>query len=144
MSYPDMNLPFSLETDASDLGMGSVLTQGTKIIGFYSKKFTPAQTRYTVTEKELLAITESLSHFKNLVYLSPITVYTDHSNILFDTDPSSNRAQRWKLALEEYDLVLKYKPGAANIMADHLSRCFSHLFTPMAYPRLRTCGSEKH
>lgn len=97
LKYPDYNLPFTLQTDASDYGICGVLTQGESIIGFFSRKLSPAQTRYTVSEKELLAVIEALKHFKSIVYLSRINIQTDHSNLLYNTDLENNRSQRWKL-----------------------------------------------
>ena len=67
LSYPDFNKPFDIHTDASDLQLGAVISQNGKPIAFYSRKLNPAQTRYTATEKELLAIVETLKEFKNIL-----------------------------------------------------------------------------
>ena len=53
--------------DASDLQLGAVISQNGKPIAFYSRKLNPAQTRYTTTKKELLAIVETLKEFKNIL-----------------------------------------------------------------------------
>lgn len=124
LSYPDYKLPFQLQTDASDVGMGGVLKQNNKLIALYSKKFSAVQQRYTVSEKELLAVIESLKYFKNLIYLSEIEVKTDHKNLIHNNlDPQTNRMQRWKLLLSEYDIKWKYIKGQDNTAADLLSRC---------------------
>ena len=60
LSYPDFTKPFDIHTDASDYQLGAVISQNNKPIGFYSKTLNPAQTRYTTTEKELLAMVETL------------------------------------------------------------------------------------
>ena len=60
LSYPDFTKPFDIHTDASDLQVGAVINQNKKLIAFYSRKLNPAQTGYTTTEKELLAIVETL------------------------------------------------------------------------------------
>ena len=67
LSYLDFNQPFDIHTDASDLQLGAVISQNKKPIMFYSRKLNPAQTRYTTTEKELLAIVETLKEFKNIL-----------------------------------------------------------------------------
>ena len=64
MSYPDFKKPFDIHTDTSDLQLGAVIIQNGKPIAFYSRKLNPAQTRYTTTEKEFLAIVETLKEFK--------------------------------------------------------------------------------
>ena len=63
LSYPNFNEPFDIHTDASDLQLGAVISQNNKPIAFYSRKLNPAQTKYTTTEKELLAIVETLKEF---------------------------------------------------------------------------------
>ena len=60
LAYPNFNKPFDIYTDASHLQLGSVISQDGKPIAFYSRKLTDAQTRYTTTERELLAIVETL------------------------------------------------------------------------------------
>ena len=80
LSYPDFDKPFDIHTDASDLQLGAVISQNNKPIAFYSRKLNPAQTRYTTTEKELLAIVETLKEFKNILLGQKINVFTDHKN----------------------------------------------------------------
>ena len=67
LSYPNFDKPFDIHTNASDLQLGTVISQNYKPIAFYSRKLNPAQTRYTTTEKELLAIVETLKEFKNIL-----------------------------------------------------------------------------
>ena len=66
LSYPNFNQPFDIHTDASDLLLGAVISQNSKPIAFYSIKINPAQTHYTTTYKELLAIVETLKEFKKI------------------------------------------------------------------------------
>lgn len=61
--YPDTSEVFTLETNAYETGMGSVLKQDDRVIGLFSRKFTDPQQRYTVKEKELLSIVISLEKF---------------------------------------------------------------------------------
>ena len=63
LNYPDFSKPFEIYTDASHIQLGAVITQDNKPIAFYSRKLNPAQTRYTTTERELLAIVETLKEF---------------------------------------------------------------------------------
>ena len=67
LSYPNFDKPFDIHTNASDLQLGAVISQNNKPIAFYSRKINPAQTRYTTTDKELLAIVETLKEFKNIL-----------------------------------------------------------------------------
>ena len=65
LAYPDFSKPFDIHTDASHTQLGAVISQNKRPIAFYSRKLSDAQTRYTTTERELLAIVESLEEFRN-------------------------------------------------------------------------------
>ena len=70
---PDEEKLFLLHTDASGIGIGAVLSQlgedeMDRPVAYYSRKLKPAETRYTVTEQEGLAVVEAVRHFR--VYLS--------------------------------------------------------------------------
>jgi hypothetical protein len=52
LAYPDFNKPFEIHTDASATQLGASISQDGKPITFYSRKLNPAQTRYTMTERE--------------------------------------------------------------------------------------------
>jgi hypothetical protein len=54
LAYPNLKIPLEIRTDASPHQLGAVISQTGKTIAFYSRKPTPAQTRFTTTEWELL------------------------------------------------------------------------------------------
>ena len=128
---PDFNQPFSMMTDASDVGAGAVLTQKDaegidRPISFFSKKFSKSQKNYSTVEKETLSMILALEHFG--VYVSgsqfPLTVFTDHNPLTF-LNKMKNRNQRlsrWSLLLQEYDLKIQHIAGRDNVIADALSR----------------------
>jgi hypothetical protein len=126
--------PFELYTDASDDAIGAVLLQFQRPVYFFSKKFDKAQKNYTVSEKEALAIVWTLHHLRQVLLGSPVTVYTDHSNLLFLTTAKLQRIQRWKLLLDEYDLTIVHVPGSKNSMADVLSRSVAAVSMLPAFP----------
>ena len=101
LAYPDFNETFKVHTDASDFQIGVVISQKGKHIAFYSRKLTGSQKRYTVTEKELLSVVETLKEFRTISLGQILRIYTDHKNFtckIFNTD----RVLRWKLILEDY------------------------------------------
>ena len=132
--HPRFDLPFVLETDASDFAMGAVLSQPTTLdeqsslnpVGFYSKKLSPAERNYDVHDKELLAIICALSQWSHYLLSSDfvIRIYTDHKNLIyFKTRQTLNPRQlRWKMFLSQFIFVLLYRKGSENIPADLLSR----------------------
>ena len=67
LSYPNVNNPFEILTDASKLHIWSVISQKGKPIVFYSRKFNPSQVNYTTTERELLSIVKTLKEFRNIL-----------------------------------------------------------------------------
>ena len=79
--------------------------------------------RYGVTDKELLAITAALQHFRNMLLGQRIIIYTDHINLTYaNTTYSSDRILRQRLIIEEYGAELRYVKGESNVVADTLSR----------------------
>ena len=121
LAYPDFNETFDIHTDASHTQLGAVISQRGKPIAFYSRKLNSAQTRYTTTERELLAIVETLKEFRNILLGQKIRVYTDHKNLTYEQF-NTERVMRWRLILEEYGPELIYIKGENNVPADALSR----------------------
>ncbi|GJR80392.1 reverse transcriptase domain-containing protein [Tanacetum coccineum] len=122
------NLPFKVMCDASDFAVGAVLGQKDgKIfhpIYFASKTLNPAQQKYIVTEKELMAVVFTFDKFRSYLILSKTIVHTDHSALrhLFKKQDAKPCLIRWILLLQEFDIEIKYKKGIENVAADHLSR----------------------
>jgi hypothetical protein len=96
LAYPDFTKPFEIYTDASTMQLGSVITQGNRPIMFFSRKLSVMQTKYSVTEMELLAIVETLKEFQGMLSGQTIKVYTDHKNLTQDAlGLTSDRVYRW-------------------------------------------------
>ena len=98
LTYPNFNEPFEIHTDASLHQIGSVIAQNGKPIAFWSRKLTGGQHNYTTTERELLAIVETLKEFRTILLGHSIKVYTDHKNLTF-TKFNTERVMRWRLIL---------------------------------------------
>jgi len=138
----DETTQYHLMTDASMHAIGGVLVQlpnspaGTnistvtktdmKVIMFISKRLLPAETRYSTTEREALAILRCLEEVRWLIIGSPFLtkVYTDHQAlvILLRKDDAHGRIVRWQIRLAEYDIEYIHIPGKENVLADGLSR----------------------
>ena len=56
LSYPDWKLPLTVHTDASDKQLGGIIIQNNKPIAFFLRRLRNPQSKYTMTDKELLAI----------------------------------------------------------------------------------------
>ena len=121
LNYPDFSKEFEIHTDASNKQLGAVIAQDGKPIAFYSRRLTSAQEKYTVTERELLAIVETLKEFRSILLGQQIVVHTDHQNLTYKNF-NTDRVMRWRLILEEYGPDLRYIQGEKNVVADALSR----------------------
>lgn len=128
LQYPDFNREFLLTTDASNEAVGSILSQGPLgkdlPVSYYSRTLNKAEQNYSTTEKELLAIVDSVKHFRPYLFGQKFSVITDHKPLtwLMNCKDPSSRLVRWRLKLLEYDYDIKYKPGKLNTNADALSR----------------------
>ena len=121
LTYPDFGQPFEIHTNASKIQLGACISQNNKPIAFYSRKLNPAQTRYTITERELLSIVETLKEFRTILYGQKIIVHTNHENLTYKQF-NSDRVLRWRLYIEEYAPEMRYIKGPSNVVADALSR----------------------
>ncbi|GKF39495.1 reverse transcriptase domain-containing protein [Tanacetum coccineum] len=125
---PDWDLPFEIMCDASDFAVGAVLgqrkTKHFQPIHYASKTMTEAQAHYTTSEKELLVVVYAFEKFQPYLVLSKSIVYSDHSALkyLLAKQDAKPRLLRWILLLQEFDVVIRDKKGAENLVADHLSR----------------------
>ncbi len=124
LSRPETTKPFRLEVDASDVAIGGILLQSGKVIGIFSKSLLLAERNYTAMEREMLSVYRSIKHFHKIVYGSKVDIYTNHANLLHDTEDMGKRINKWKILMMEYDYTLNYHKGSKNVPADFLSRIY--------------------
>ncbi|KAL4360478.1 hypothetical protein GQ457_04G016190 [Hibiscus cannabinus] len=117
---PDWKLPFELMCDASDYAVGAVLGQRKgKIfhpIYYASKTLNDAQTNYTTTEKEMLAVIFAFDKFRSYLIGTKVIVHTDHSatKYLLSKKDAKPRLIRWILLLQEFDIEIIDRKGTEN------------------------------
>ena len=126
---PDFKKPFVLQTDASDRGVGAVLSQRNEAgddnpIAFFSKKLQPREERYSTIEKECLAIKLAMQAFRTYLIGRHFTVETDHRSLVWmdKLKDSNSRLTRWSLSMQPYNFTVVHRAGQANGNADALSR----------------------
>lgn len=131
LPYPDSDVSeYLLVTDASNYAIGAALHQVVKgvpvPIGFYSKKLTDAQKKYSVFDRELLAAYYSVLHFKHNIEGRIVKLMSDHKPLVSAFKSSnvskSDRQQRHLSLVAEYVSDMAYIKGEDNIVADCMSR----------------------
>nr|GEV84509.1 DNA-directed DNA polymerase [Tanacetum cinerariifolium] len=111
----------------SDFAIGAVLGQHQekhfRPIHYASKTMTKAESNYTTTEKEMLAVVYAFEKFRSYLILNKSIVYTDHFALkyLFANKDSKARLIRWVLLLQEFTFKVIDTKGAKNLAANHLS-----------------------
>ena len=128
LAYPRSEGEFILDTDASDVGIGSVISQMQdgveRVIAYFSRSLGPVQRRYCVTRRELLAIVESVKYFHHYLYGRHFLIRSDHSSLqwLLRFKNPEGQLARWLTLLFTYDWEVKHRPGKDHGNADALSR----------------------
>ena len=154
-SVPTLTLPvpadsFVLQTDASGIGLGavlSVLRQEVEYpVAFFSKKLLPRERKYSASELEALAVVVAVGHFEAYLITHPFTIVTDHKALTFlnSAQHRNGRLARWAIKLQPFTFSIRYRPGSQHINADVMSRMFSEELSsgmpdaPTAYETLPT------
>jgi hypothetical protein len=133
INAPILSLPrdggrYLIDTDASDSGIGAVLSQiqdgEERVISYASRLYSDTEKRYCVTRKELLAVVFFLKYFRQYLLGRPFLIRTDHAALqwLRRTPQPIGQQSRWLEILEEFDFVIEHRPGAQHANADALSR----------------------
>ena len=130
LTYPTTDAPTCLMTDASDTAVGAVLQQyvnGTwHPISFFSRKMTPAETRYSTFDRELLAVYLMIKHFHHFLEGRHFHVLTDHKPLTFAlntrSDRHSPRQARQLDYISQFTSTIRHVHGLDNVVADALSR----------------------
>uniref|UniRef100_A0A8C7WW06 Gypsy retrotransposon integrase-like protein 1 n=1 Tax=Oryzias sinensis TaxID=183150 RepID=A0A8C7WW06_9TELE len=132
---PDTTKQFIVEVDASDTGVGAVLSQREessskmKPCAFFSRKLSPAERNYDVGNRELLAIKLALEEWRHWLEgaTHPFIFWTDHKNLAYlrTAKRLNSRQARWCLFFDRFDFIITYRPGSRNTKPDALSRQYS-------------------
>ncbi|GBO17450.1 Transposon Ty3-I Gag-Pol polyprotein [Araneus ventricosus] len=128
LTYPRTDKDFILDTDASNEGIGAVLSQNTgneeRVIAYFSKSLGKPERNYCVTRKELLAIVKSIEHFHHYLYGRKFLLRTDHASLrwLLNFMEPEGQIARWIQRLQEYDFEIQHRKGTSHGNADALSR----------------------
>jgi hypothetical protein len=129
LAYPDFSRQFILDTDASDVGIGAVLSQvdsegREQVVAYGSRALTKTERRYCVTRSELLAVVVFTRHYRPYLTGQKFLLRTDHGSLtwLRNFKEPEGQLARWLEQLQELDFVIIHRRGKAHTNADALSR----------------------
>ena len=127
---PDFQRQFYLQTDASEVGVGAVLSQlddegADHPVAYYSRKLLAREQKYATVE-ECLAIKLGMQHFHVYLLGRLFVVQTDHRALrwLDQAKDTNSRLCRWSLGMQTFKFKVEHRAGTSNGNADSLSRPF--------------------
>lgn len=128
--HPELDAPLALVTDASSSALGAVLQQLVdnewQPLAFFSKKLNKSQVKYSAYDRELLAIYESIKHFRFMVEGRHFVVYTDHKPLTFAFNQKERQCSPRQFNhldfISQFTTEIKYIEGKNNVTADFMSR----------------------
>ncbi|CAB0033049.1 unnamed protein product [Trichogramma brassicae] len=130
LNCPNFAKKFTVQTDASDTGLGAVLLQTIngeeRVLEFASRVLSPAERNYTVTERECLGVIWAVRKFRQYIEGYEFTVVTDHASLrwLCNLRNPTGRLSRWALELQRHTYKVEHRKGSLNHVPDALSRIY--------------------
>jgi hypothetical protein len=128
-SAPVLALPLGTErfvvySDASKRGLGCVLMQHGRVIAYASRQLKLHEVNYPVYNLELAVVVFALRVWRHYLYGTQVQIFTDHKSLkyLMSKKELNMRQRRWVELIKDYDCIIDYHPGKANVVADALSR----------------------
>ena len=130
LKFFDVHAESTLSVDASGYSIGAVLhqTDGDGIVrpvGFYSRRLTDAEMKYSTYDRELVGLRDGVLHFRHWLLGIPFKVKTDHCSLrwLLSQPELTGQRQRWLTVLQEFRITeIIHVAGVVNVVADVLSR----------------------
>ena len=115
----DENIPFTVETDASDFA-----------IAFFSRTLQKGDLNQSSVEKEACVIVEALRHWQHFLIGKHFKLITDQKSVsyMFDSKRHSkiknSKIEHWRIEIACYNFDIVYRPGILNVPADTLTHSF--------------------
>ena len=128
LGYPNERENFIVDTDASNVGLGAVLSQvqdgHERVISFYSRALGQSEQHYCATRKELLAVVQAIKHYSPYLYGHQFKIRTNHSSLrwLLNSKHPEEQQARWMEFLQTYNFSIEHRPSKSHRNADTLPR----------------------
>ena len=124
LTQPTPRREYALYSDASKIGMGCLLMQDGKVVTYASRLMKPHEQNYPTHDLELVVVVFALKIWRHYLYGEKCRIFTDHKSLkyLLTQKELNMRQCRWLELFKDYDYIVDYHPGKANVVVDALSR----------------------
>ncbi|KAL5480002.1 hypothetical protein EMCRGX_G023615 [Ephydatia muelleri] len=126
--HPKPDAPTCIMADASDKAVGAVLQQRSEEdwfpISYFSRKLTPAETRYSAFDRKLLAIYLAIRHFRHFVEGRQFHVLTDHKPLAYAL--SSDSAGYTPRQVHHLDYISQFTSDIRHVKGVHNAAADAH------------------
>ena len=124
LTQPTSRKEYTLYSDASGICLGCVLMQDGKVVAYASRQLKAYEQNYPTHDLELTAVVSVLKIWRHYLYGEKCRIYTYHKSLkyLLTQKELNLRQRRWLELFKDYDCIIDYHPGKANVVADALSR----------------------
>ena len=124
LTQPTSGKEYTLYSDASGIGLRCVLMQNEKVVAYASRQLKLHELNYPTHDLELAAVVFALKIWRHYLYGEKCRIYTDHKSLkyLLMRKELNLGQRRWLELFKDYDCIIDYHPGKANVVADALSR----------------------
>ena len=124
------DVPFVVETDASNVALSATLNQNNKPVAFFSRSLNKSEVKQSSVEKEAAAIVEAIRKWSHFLAGHHFELITDQRPVAFMYDHKTHgklnytKVLRWRIELSQYDYEIVYRAGKCNVASDALSRAY--------------------
>nr|GEV29329.1 retrotransposon protein, putative, Ty3-gypsy subclass [Tanacetum cinerariifolium] len=120
LALPEGSEDFVVYCDASIKGLGAVLIQREKVIGYRSRQLKVHEKNYTTHDLELGAVVFALKISRHYLYGTKCIMFADHKSLqhILDQKELNMRQRRWLELLSDYNCKIRYHPGKANAQTE--------------------------
>ncbi|RVW13442.1 Transposon Tf2-2 polyprotein [Vitis vinifera] len=124
LALPDFSIPFTIQCDASSIGVGAVLMQPGRPLAYMSQAIHGKALQLSTYEKELMALVLAVKKWRSYLLGHNFKIQTDQQSLkyLLEQKMGTPLQQKWITKLLGYEFVVEYKQGKENKVADALSR----------------------
>jgi hypothetical protein len=124
LTLPSESCEFVIYSDASRKGLGFVLMQNGKVVAYASRQLKSYELNYPTRDLELATVVFALKIWRHYFYGEKCEIFTDHKSLkyLFTQNELNLRQRQWLELIKDYDCVINYHIGKANMVANVLSR----------------------